>query len=55
MGFVIQKLFYSAPNPFCIFLAEIKLMQKLLPLSFIGSYHCFWAVQVYDQIGEHVF
>ena len=30
MGFVIQKLFYSAPNPFCIFLAEIKLMQKLL-------------------------
>ena len=34
MGFVIQKLFYSAPNPFCIFLAEIKLMQKLL-LSFL--------------------
>ena len=30
MGFVIQKLFYSAPNPFCIFNAEIKLMQKLL-------------------------
>tara|TARA_Y100001958_G_scaffold6319_1_gene3893 strand:+ start:1971 stop:2621 length:651 start_codon:yes stop_codon:yes gene_type:complete len=30
MGFVIQKLFYSTPNPFCIFLAEIKLMQKLL-------------------------
>lgn len=30
MGFVIQKLFYSAPNPFCIFLAEIKLMLKLL-------------------------
>ena len=30
MGFDIQKLFYSAPNPFCIFLAEIKLMQKLL-------------------------
>ena len=30
MGFVIQKLFYSAPNPFCIFLAEIKLMKKLL-------------------------
>lgn len=30
MGFVIQKLFYSAPNPFCIFLAEIKLMQNLL-------------------------
>lgn len=30
MGFVIQKLFYSAPNPFCIFLAEIKLMEKLL-------------------------
>ena len=30
MGFVIEKLFYSAPNPFCIFLAEIKLMQKLL-------------------------
>jgi len=30
MGFIIQKLFYSAPNPFCIFLAEIKLMQKLL-------------------------
>ena len=30
MGFVIQKLFYSAPNPFCIFLAEMKLMQKLL-------------------------
>ena len=30
MGFVIQKLFYSAPNPFCIFLAKIKLMQKLL-------------------------
>ena len=30
MGFVIQKLFYSAPNPFCIFLAEIRLMQKLL-------------------------
>ena len=30
MGFVIQKLFYSAPNPFCIFLAEINLMQKLL-------------------------
>ena len=30
MGFVIQKLFYSAPNPFCIFLAEIKLLQKLL-------------------------
>ena len=34
MGFVIQKLFYSAPNPFCIFLAEIKLMQKLL-LTFL--------------------
>ena len=30
MGFVIQKLFYSAPNPFCIFHAETKLMQKLL-------------------------
>ena len=36
MGFVIQKLFYSAPNPFCIFHAEIKLMQKLL-LPFILS------------------
>jgi hypothetical protein len=30
MGFVIQKLFYSAPNPFRIFHAESKLMQKVI-------------------------
>lgn len=30
MGFAIEKLFYSPPNPFCIFHAETKLMQKLL-------------------------
>ena len=55
MGFAIEKLFILHPILFVSFLQKQSWCKSYYSPFFIGSYHCFWAVQVYDQIGEHVF
>ena len=55
MGFAIEKLFLFTTQSSLYLSCRNKVDAKATsPLSIIGSYHYFWAVQVYDQVGEHV-
>jgi len=56
MGFAIEKLFLFTTQSFLYLSCRIQDDAKGTPtLPFIQYDNCLGTVQVYDQVGEHVF